>query len=251
MEPKLNTLEEAIQYFSTPQNCLDYFVSRRWPNGVVCPICGSRQVIFLANQSRWQCRGKHSKRQFSAKVGTIFEDSPLGLDKWLAAMWLIANCKNGISSYEIARDLGITQKSAWFLNHRIRLAFRVGSVEKMKGELEVGETFIGGKARNVSKRKRRISLGERIASLAEKWRKETGHLSSIERKALHPAYQEIIATGARGVPYVLREMKQRAGHWFWALHYMTGVDLGSEGQTVQELRDAWLAWGRKQGYAGL
>ena len=159
MEPKLNTLQEAIQYFSTPENCLNYFVSRRWPSGVVCPICGSREVIFLASQSRWQCRGKHPKRQFSAKVGTIFEDSPLGLDKWLAAMWLIANCKNGISSYEIARDLGITQKSAWFLDHRIRLAFRVGSIEKMQGEVEVDETFIGGKARNmhVSKRKLRIT----------------------------------------------------------------------------------------------
>ncbi len=102
-------------------------VNMRWPSGVTCPTCGSPKVGFLANQRRWQCIIKHPKRQFSVKVGTIFEDSPLGLDKWLPAVWLVVNCKNGISSYEIHRDLGVTQKTAWFMMHRIRLAHQTGT----------------------------------------------------------------------------------------------------------------------------
>lgn len=153
------TLQEAVQYFSDPDNCLHYVVSRCWPNGVFCPTCGRTDVTFLANQRRWQCKGKHLKRQFSAKVGTIFEDSPLPLDKWLIAMWLVVNCKNGVSSYEIHRALGITQKTAWFMDHRIRLALQAGGFTKLVGEIEVDETFIGGKARfmHVSQRKRRIT----------------------------------------------------------------------------------------------
>lgn len=119
-EPK--TLQEAIVYFSNPDNCLDYLAMKRWPNGVTCPTCGSKDVIFLANQRRWKCRQKHPLQQFSVKVGTVMEDSPIGLDKWLMAMWQIVNCKNGISSYEVHRAIGITQKSAWFLDHRIRFA---------------------------------------------------------------------------------------------------------------------------------
>src|SRR5271163_224960 len=113
MEP--TTLQEAILYYSDPDNCLKTMVARRWPNGVTCPTCGSSDVRFLANQKRWECKGKHPRKQFSAKVGTIFEDSPIGLDKWLAATWMLSGCKNGISSYEIARDLGVTQKTAWFM----------------------------------------------------------------------------------------------------------------------------------------
>ena len=156
-EPK--TLQEAIVYFSNPDNCLDYVVARRWPNGVVCPTCGRTDARFLANQRKWQCKSVHHHRQFSVKIGTIFEDSPLGLDKWLMAMWMITNCKNGVSSYEIARDLKITQKSAWFMLHRIRKAMQTGSFVKLVGEVEVDETFIGGKARNmhVAQRKRRIT----------------------------------------------------------------------------------------------
>src|SRR5688572_5607612 len=110
------TLQEAIVYFADPDNCLRYLVARRWPNGIVtCPTCGSDRVSFLSVQRRWQCSSRHPKRQFSIKVGTIFEDSPLGLDKWLPAAWLVTNCKNGISSYEIHRDLKVTQKTAWFM----------------------------------------------------------------------------------------------------------------------------------------
>jgi len=154
------TLQEAIVYFSDPDNCLKYLVWKRWPNGVSCPTCGSHDVIFLANQRRWKCREVHPRRQFSVKVGTIFEDSPLGLDKWLTAMWQIVNCKNGISSYEVHRAIGITQKSAWFMDHRIRYALGMGPAEgKLSGHVEADETFIGGKARNMhlSKRARRIT----------------------------------------------------------------------------------------------
>jgi len=150
------TLQEAILYFADPTNCLNYLVARRpeWKDGVVCPTCGSSNVGFLKNQSRWQCSNRHPKRQFSVKVGTIMEDSPIGLDKWLAATWMILNAKNGISSCEIARALGITQKTAWFLLHRIRLAQQGKQGGKLCGEVEVDETFIGGKARNMHKSKK-------------------------------------------------------------------------------------------------
>ena len=153
------TLQEAIVYFSSPVNCREYLVVRRWPNGVTCPRCGSTDVLFLEKYNRWHCRAKHDAPQFTLKTGTIFEDSPLGLDKWLLAMWQVVNCKNGISSYEIARATGVTQKSAWFMDHRIRLALRSGSLAKMSGEVEVDETFIGGKARNmhIAQRRRRIT----------------------------------------------------------------------------------------------
>src|SRR3977135_2684680 len=120
------TLQEAIVYFSNPENCLSYLVARRieWKNGVICPTCGGTKVGFLANQLRWQCSARHPKRQFSVKVGTIFEDSPLGLDKWLPVVWLIVNAKNGISSWEIHRAIGVTQKTAWFMLHRVRLAMQ-------------------------------------------------------------------------------------------------------------------------------
>jgi transposase-like protein len=148
------TLQQAIIYFANPVNCREYLVARRWPNGVTCPRCGSANVLFLAKYNRWHCREKHSAPQFTLKTGTIMEDSPIGLDKWLAAMWQIVNCKNGISSYEVHRAIGITQKSAWFLDHRIRLALTMGTFNKLSGQVEVDETFIGGKARNMHKTER-------------------------------------------------------------------------------------------------
>ncbi len=155
-----NTLQEAVLYFASADNCREYLVAHRWPHGVTCPRCGNKNVLFQAKYNRWQCGSKHDLRQFTSKTGTIFEDSPLGLDKWLLAMWMVVNCKNGVSSYEIHRATGITQKSAWFMNHRIRLALGMGPEEaKLTGECEVDETFIGGKARNmhIEKRKRRIT----------------------------------------------------------------------------------------------
>jgi len=160
-EPK--SLQEAILYFSNPDNCIDYLGIRRWPDGVICPGCGGRNVKFNASRRVWQCGSHHAKRQFSVKVGTMMEDSAIPLDKWLTAMWLLSNCKNGISSYEVARDLKVTQKTAWFMLHRIRTAmqdeFFGSKLGTNGGEVEVDETFIGGKSRNMhlSKRKRRIT----------------------------------------------------------------------------------------------
>jgi len=155
-----STLQEAIIYFAEPKNCNEFLAGLRWTDGKPrCPHCGSDNVTYLASVNRYKCYGKHPKAQFSLKVGTIFEDSPISLDKWLCAMWLIVNCKNGISSCEMAKDLGITQKSAWFLDHRIRFALYSGSFEKLSGHVEADETFIGGKARNmhVAQRQRRIT----------------------------------------------------------------------------------------------
>ncbi len=156
-EPR--TLTEAVVYFSNPDNCLNYLVARRWPNGVVCPTCGSTNVGFVASRRVWQCKLRHKKAQFSVKLGTIFEDSPLGLEKWLPAMWMMASNRNGISSWELHRALAVTQKTAWFMLHRIRLAMqdeRHGG--KLGGEVEVDETFIGGKARNMHKDRKRRAL---------------------------------------------------------------------------------------------
>jgi len=159
---KPRTLQQAIIYFANPDNCLAFMVGRRWPTGVVCPTCASKDVRFISTRRLWECKNEHPRKQFSVKVGTIFEDSALPLDKWLIAMWMIANCKNGVSSYEVGRALGVTQKSAWFMLHRIRLAMQNRSILKLGGNgsaVEVDETFVGGAARfmHADKRKRRIT----------------------------------------------------------------------------------------------
>src|SRR5579862_2153596 len=142
------TLQEAIEFFSDADRCQAYMVQMRWPDGVVlCPTCNKPGARYLANQRRWECASKHPRRQFSVKVGTIFEDSPIPLKSWLLAVWQISNCKNGISSYELSRAIGVTQKTAWFMNHRIRLAMQGddgGSLGENGGEVEVDETYIGG-----------------------------------------------------------------------------------------------------------
>jgi transposase-like protein len=151
------TLQEAILYFSDAQVCHDFMVNMRWPNGVTCPRCGCEDVRYSQTKGAkprrlWNCYG--CKKQFTVKVGTIFEDSPLGMEKWLPAVWIIVNAKNGVSSHELGRSLGVTQKTAWFMLHRIRLALQVGSFDKMSGTIEADETFIGGKASNMHKSKR-------------------------------------------------------------------------------------------------
>src|SRR5262245_54124527 len=144
------TLTDAIRYFADADNCLNYLVARRWPNGVGCPKCGQTNPYFDTKRRIWECRTRHPKRKFSVKVGTIFEDSPLGLDKWLPTVWMIANCKNGVSSWEIHRAIGVTQKTAWFMLQRIRLAMQAVDGGKLNGTVEVDETFIGGKSRGHS-----------------------------------------------------------------------------------------------------
>src|SRR5260370_2302673 len=163
MSAKPKTLQQAVIYFANPDNCLNFMVKLRWPDGVVtCPTCEREDAVFLENQRKWQCKSVHHHRQFSVKVGTILEDSPISLDKWLVAIWMISNCKNGVSSYEVSRALGVTQKSAWFMLHRIRLAMQNRSILKLGGsgsQVEVDETFVGGAARfmHSDKRKRRIT----------------------------------------------------------------------------------------------
>jgi transposase-like protein len=154
------TLQQAIAFFSDPQKTFDYAVKLRWPDGkITCPRCDSTEYSFISTRRIWFCKG--CKKQFTVKVGTIFEDSALGMDKWMIAVWMLVNCKNGISSYEIARSLGVTQKSAWFMLHRIRLAMHNKESVKLGGagqEVEVDETYIGGAARNMHAEKRRIRV---------------------------------------------------------------------------------------------
>ena len=201
----LKTLQQAIRYFSDVDKCIEYIAARRWPNGVVCPTCGREDVSYLENQKKWQCKSRHTKRQFSVKVGTIFEDSPLSLDKWLPAVWLITNCKNGISSYEIARDLGVTQKTAWFMLQRVRLAMQTGSFAKKRGgEVEADETFIGGKARNmhIATKKRRITgTGGKDKAAVMGILERGGEVRAMvvpdrRRKTLHDAVKNHVEAGS-------------------------------------------------------
>ena len=143
------TLQQAMRFFNDEQVCIDTVAKMRWPKGPECPACGHKEHYYLKTQKRWKC--KECYKQFTVKLGTIFEDSPITLDKWLAALWMLVNCKNGISSYEIASAFGISQKEGWFLLHRLRLALQDGSVSKLggSGEVEADETYVGAKARNM------------------------------------------------------------------------------------------------------
>jgi len=197
------TLIQAIRHFSNPDTCLCFVSDMRWPNGIVCPRCHAAEPRFIKTRRIWECKG--CKKQFSVKLGTIFEDSPIGLDKWLCAIWLIVNAKNGVSSYEIHRSLGVTQKTAWFMMHRIRLALQRKSLDKLKGEVEADETFIGGKARfmHADKRKKNIVGGGPIGKaivmgLLERHGKV--HLQVIKdttRETLHPEVRKNIEHGSQ------------------------------------------------------
>ena len=206
-KPVPETLIDTIRYLADPDVALNLMASIRWPNGVTCPTCGSREVSFLKTRRVWKCKNKHPKQQFSVKVGTIFEDSPIGLDKWFAAIWLLGNCKNGVSSYEVARDLGVTHKTAWFMLHRIRLALQNGTFEKMggSGPVEADETFIGGLARNMHKDRKAEKIHgtggagkELVVGLLDR---ETGkvrvtHVKNRKKKTLQEHVKANVATGA-------------------------------------------------------
>ena len=178
MAPEPNTLQQAIVYFNDADNCLNYLAARRWKNGsAICPTCGSDKVSFVPSRRLWQCKTRHPKAQFSIKVGTIFEDSPIGLDKWLLAMWQLANCKNGVSSYEISRATRVSQKTAWFMLQRIRLALQDDLTGGMLGgEVEVDETWIGGKARNMHKDRK-----QRMQNVGRNTGNKTAVLGILER----------------------------------------------------------------------
>ncbi|MFN0016666.1 MAG: IS1595 family transposase [Pirellulaceae bacterium] len=159
------TLLEAVRYFSSLKVCFEAMLAVKWPEGnPACPKCGECNVGVITSRSMLQCKAKACRKQFSVKVGTIFEDSPLGLDKWFVAVWCIANMKNGISSHELARALGVTQKTAWFMLHRVRLAMKTPAYRKLNGEVEGDETFVGGKAANMHKHKREKKIKGRGAS---------------------------------------------------------------------------------------
>ena len=205
------TLQQAILHFSDAETCLHFVKDLRWPDGVTCPACECKTVSFLTTRQIWKC--SDCKKQFSIKYGTIFEDSALPLTKWLPAFWLIANAKNGISSYEIHRALGVTQKTAWFMLQRIRAAMKTGSFEKkMSGEIEADETFIGGKARNMHVAKRRekiqgrgatgkevvmglLDRGERKDAEAKK--NKTGKHSTVRIKHVKNTSSETLKTAVR------------------------------------------------------
>ena len=201
-----SNLLEAIRYFSDLDIATDYVAKLRWPNGPVCPRCGATKYSYLTTRRIWKC--KACKRQYSVKVGTIFEDSPLGLDKWLPAIWLAVNSKNGISSHELARSLGITQKSAWFMLHRIRLAMRSGTFSMLSGEVEIDETYIGGKARNMHQgaantpRRRTVRQGRSkdktaVLGMIERGGRVRAHvIEDIRRKTLHGYVRDNVVEGS-------------------------------------------------------
>jgi transposase-like protein len=203
-EPK--TLQQAIIYFNNPDNCASYLVAHRkgWKDGVVCPTCGSKDVGYIASRRMWQCKVRHPKAQFSVKVGTIMEDSALGLDKWLVAIWMQTSMKNGVSSWEIHRALKISQKCAWHMLHRIRLGLQDSNGGKLGGEVEVDETFIGGKARNMHKSKREAKITGRgperkeiVFGMVERGGKVVaGHVSARTKKELQPIIRERIEAGS-------------------------------------------------------
>ena len=217
---KPQSLVEAIRYFSDLDVCTDYMANLRWPNGPVCPRCGSvDKHSYLTTRRIWKC--KACRKQFSVKVGTIFEDSPLGFDKWLPAVWLIANSKNGISSHELARSLGITQKSAWFMLHRIRLAMQTGSFDKFGGEVEVDETYIGGKSRNMhhADRERKITGSGMAGKTAVLGMIERGGMVRAEvipdskKATIQPRVREAVEPGAAVYTDALQSYNGLAGEY--------------------------------------
>jgi transposase-like protein len=201
------TLQQAIQHFSDYENCRQFMVAVRWLDGVVrCPACNTEKVTYLEKARLYRCYGDHPKQKFSLKNGTVFEDSPIGLDKWLPAVWLVVNCKNGISSYELHRALGVTQKSAWFMLHRIRLAVQSKSFVKLGGsgsEVEVDETFIGGKGRNMHNHKKARLTGRIdddktvVVGFMERGGKVRTQIVDKRRKVnLQPLIREHVQAGA-------------------------------------------------------
>jgi transposase-like protein len=226
------TLQAAVVYFSNPETAFAEMVKFRWPDGVVkCPTCGSENVYFTKSRRIWECKEKHAKRQFSVKIGSVMEDSPLGIDKWLIAMWLITNAKNGISSYELSSAIGITQKSAWFMLHRIRLAMHEEtSGDKFSGHIEADETFIGGRARFMHKDRRERIIGTAkagrmgkiaVSGLLERGadgtsRVRTRVVPNVRRFALQSEIRKQVESGST---VYSDDLKSYIPSWKWGPHH--------------------------------
>jgi transposase-like protein len=218
------TLLEAVTYFADRDHCIAYLASRRWPNGVACPTCGDTHVRFDRKRHVWECNSKHPRRQFSVKVGTIFEDSPIPLTKWLPAVWMLSGAKNGISSHELGRALGVTQKSAWFMLHRIRLAMQARGGGKLGGDVEVDETYIGGKARNMHAGKREKMRGRswygKVAVMGllarhpvkGKSRVRTVSVSNVRKNRLHAEVYDHVSDGSTVYTDALKSYDGLAGY---------------------------------------
>jgi transposase-like protein len=245
MTDKPQTLQQAIVHFSDNEVAFQYLVNLRWPDGVTCPRCGSTEHNYIRTRKVWRC--KACKRQFSVKVGTIFEDSPIGLDIWLPAVWMIANAKNGISSCEVARALGVTQKTAWFMLHRIRLAMQSGSFEKLDGDVEADETYIGGEAKNMHKWKRKEAISGRgsvgkdiVFGLLQRTTKEepskvkTKVVKNTKKKTLHREIRGDVEQGANlytdalpsynGLPEYVHEAIDHATEYVRGTVHTNGIE---------------------------
>src|SRR5258708_2012746 len=200
-----DTLRDAIIWFAEFEHCRQFMIELRWPDGnVKCPRCGLDKVFYITKERAWKCYGKHDHAKFSLKTGTIFEDSPIALEKWLPAVWLIVTCKNGISSYELHRGINVTQKTAWFMLHRIRLAMQSGTFNKLGGNVEVDETFIGGKARDMHKAERARKITGRgpegkaiVAAVLERGGKVRAKVVENRRKPeLHALVRDNVEAGS-------------------------------------------------------
>jgi transposase-like protein len=194
------SLLQATRYFADPDVCVDFVASMRWPDGVICPHCAGKKVSYLSSRRIWKCMAKDCHKQFSAKTGSVFEDSPVPLDKWLTAVWLIVNCKNGISSYEIAKDLGVTQKTGWFLLHRVREALRDDRKHKFGSggtPVESDETFVGPNPRKMNRKQK------------DKYSKQRGQGEFAGKTAVHGMLdRELRQIRAKVLPNVKRETLQ-------------------------------------------
>lgn len=225
----LNTLQAAIEFFADQDRCFSYVVSQRWPEGVICPSCDGSNIGTIATRQLFQCRAKGCERQFSVKVGTIFEKSPLPLKSWMVAVWMVTNCKNGVSSHEIARTLGITQKSAWFMLHRARLAMQASHAQLLSGHVEADETFIGGAARFMHKDRRERSLLGRtghsgkaaVLGMLERSaiglsRVRTRVLKNVERNSIQAEIKTHVLTDGTTTLYTdaLRAYDKNTRRWF-------------------------------------
>jgi transposase-like protein len=233
------TLQEAIKHFSVYENCHNFMVEIRWGGGeVCCPACGNTAVRYIRTRRQWECKAKHPKRRFSLKTGTIMEDSPLPLEKWMAALWMEVNCKNSISSYEAHRALGVTQKTAWFMLHRLRHALHIGSFDKkLSGIVEADETLIGGKAANMHKHVRERKIGKGTGStgktvvmglLARGGEVRTEIMRSMQISAVRANVEKHVESGSQLMTdelHAYKTLTDKYNHAFvnHAIRYVDGI----------------------------